>query len=253
MMRNLLLTICFDGSNYHGWQIQSNAITVQEKLSLAIERVTGVRSSVNGCSRTDSGVHANMFCCNFKTQSTLECKTFINALNAYLPFDIAVTDCIEMPESFHARFDCISKEYKYLIWNEPVRNPFYQNKSLHYKNRLDELMLNCQAKSYIGTYDFASFCASGSKVTSTNRTVFDACVKREGSFIAFTVEADGFLYNMVRIMVGTLLYISEGKIKTDSILSIIEAKNRDFAGFTAPANGLYLNNVNYSLSPTRVV
>ncbi|MBR5561912.1 MAG: tRNA pseudouridine(38-40) synthase TruA [Clostridia bacterium] len=244
-MRNLLLTISFDGTAYHGWQVQDNAITVQQTLQDALEHICSKRDNVVGCSRTDAGVHANMYCCNVRTESTIECRKLVGALNAILPKDIAATDCKEVDYDFHARYDCKSKEYIYKIWNSPNKNPFLYNHSLHYKYPLDAEFLDRQAKDFIGTHRFDSFCAAGSSVEDTERTVMDASVEREGDTVIFRVEANGFLYNMVRIMVGTLIDISRGKIPTDSIESIINAKNRSAAGYTAPAHGLYLNKIHY--------
>lgn len=244
-MRNLLLTLSFDGSAYHGWQVQENAVTVQQALQDALEHICGVRDNIVGCSRTDSGVHANMYCCNLRTEHTIPCDRLVTALNAVLPRDIAVSNCKQVPFDFHARYDCTSKEYIYKIWNSPNKNPFLYDYSLHYKYPLDAEMLDGQAKQYIGEYDFASFCAAGSSVASTVRNVTNASVTRDGDMVVFTVEANGFLYNMVRIMVGTLIDISSGKTEKNSIADIIAAKDRGRAGFTAPPHGLYLNRVNY--------
>lgn len=244
-MRNLLLTLSFDGSAYHGWQVQENAVTVQQALQDALEHICGVRDNIVGCSRTDSGVHANMYCCNLRTEHTIPCDRLVTALNAVLPRDIAVSNCKQVPFDFHARYDCTSKEYIYKIWNSPNKNPFLYDYSLHYKYPLDAEMLDGQAKQYIGEYDFASFCAAGSSVASTVRNVTNASVTRDGDMVVFTVEANGFLYNMVRIMVGTLVDISSGKTEKNSIADIIAAKDRGRAGFTAPPHGLYLNKVNY--------
>lgn len=245
MMRNLLLTISFDGSEYHGWQVQSNAKTVQQTLQDGLEQILQKRDNIVGCSRTDAGVHANMYCCNLRTESEIPCSKLVSALNAVLPRDIAVSDCIEVDYEFHARYDCKSKEYIYKIYNSSIKNPFLYKYSLHYKYRLDEKMLDRQAKDFIGTYDFSAFCASGSSVESMVRTVMNASVERNGDMVIFRVEADGFLYNMVRIMVGTLIDISSGKIPQDSIKQIIASENRFAAGQTAPAHGLYLNRIRY--------
>lgn len=244
-MRNLLLTISFDGTAYHGWQVQENAVTVQQTLQDALEHICSKRDNVVGCSRTDSGVHANMYCCNVRTESAFECKKLVGALNAVLPRDIAAIDCKEVDYNFHARYDCKSKEYIYKIWNSQNKNPFLYNYSLHYKYPLDAEFLDRQAKAFIGTHRFDSFCAAGSSVEDTERTVMNAAVERDGDMVIFRVEANGFLYNMVRIMVGTLIDISRGKIPADSIDRIIEAENRSAAGYTAPAHGLYLNKINY--------
>ncbi len=244
-MRNLLLTLSFDGGNYHGWQVQANAASVQQTLQDAFEQICGSRDNVIGCSRTDAGVHANMYCCNIRTASGIDCDKLVLALNAVLPDDIAVISCAEVPYEFHARYDCQSKEYIYRIWNSPVRNPFLRGRALHYKYELDAEMLSGQAKQFIGTHDFSAFCAAGSSVEDTVRTVTFAGVHREGDEVIFTVCANGYLYNMVRIMVGTLIYIAEGKIERDTIGDIIASLNRERAGVTAPPHGLYLNEVKY--------
>ena len=245
MMKNYLVTIAYDGTDYHGWQVQPNGITVQQTVQDGIEKILGVRENVVGCSRTDAGVHANEFCFNMKTERELVPFRFIGAMNAVLPDDIAVKDCKEVPLNFHARYDCKGKEYVYKIWNSPQRNPFYEGRCLHYKKKLDVEFLNNQAQSFAGTHDFISFCAAKSGVEDTVRTVEYFNVESCDEEVIFKVKADGFLYNMVRIMVGTLLEISEGKIPPDSLNKIIIAKDRNKAGRTAPAHGLYLNKVFY--------
>ncbi|MBP3329923.1 MAG: tRNA pseudouridine(38-40) synthase TruA [Clostridia bacterium] len=244
-MRNLLLEISYNGMNYHGWQVQQNAVTVQEKLQDAIESVFGKREDVKGCSRTDSGVHANMFCCNFKTEKNITVSKIPEALNANLPSDISVKSCKEMPLDFHARYDCKGKEYVYRIWNAQVRNPFADKLSYHYKYDLDAEMLSLEAKAFIGKHDFSAFCAAGSSVEDKVREIYSFDVIRQGEEVFFRVSGNGFLYNMVRIMVGTLLDISSGKIEKGTIGEIIESEDRNRAGFTVPASGLYLNSVYY--------
>lgn len=249
-MRNLRLRLEYNGEAYHGWQLQANAVTVQGKIEDAVETVFGARHTVYGCSRTDAGVHANEFFCNFKTLKSISCGDTVRALNANLPDDIAVTRCDEMDIDFHSRYDCVSKQYIYKIWNSPVRNPFFNHTTYHYKYPLDEIMLNREASDFVGTYDFSSFCSSGSSVSDTVRTVKSASVERDGDFVYFIVEADGFLYNMVRIMTGTLLNINEKKIEENSIKNIIKSHDRTKAGVTAPPQGLYLNKVYYKRGDT---
>lgn len=244
-MRNLLLTLAFDGTAYHGWQVQANAVTVQRTVQDAWERICGVRDNLVGCSRTDAGVHANMFCCNLRTEAELACDRLQTALNAVLPRDISVLSCREVPYEFHARYDCSSKEYIYRLWNAQVRSPFEENYAWHYKYPIDEAALDASAGLFIGRHDFTSFCASGSSVEDNTRTVIAAGVERRGDEVIFRVEADGFLYNMVRIMTGTLIGVASGKIRGDEITEIISCRDRSRAGITAPAHGLYLNKVNY--------
>lgn len=244
-MRNLRLRLRFNGSAYHGWQIQANAVTVQGLVENAISGIFGGHHTVYGCSRTDAGVHANEFFCNFRTEKGIPCDAVVKALNANLPYDIAVTHCCEMPLDFHSRYSCSSKEYVYRIRNSPVRDPFSVTTAYHYRYPLDETLLDKTAKDYIGTHDFGAFCSSGCSVDSTVRTVKNAAVERQNDMVLFTVEADGFLYNMVRIMVGTLLGVNEGKIGSDAVPSILLSKNREKAGITAPPQGLFLNHVKY--------
>lgn len=242
---NYLLTLKYDGSAYHGWQRQENAVTVQQRVEEAVERLFCEKASVTGCSRTDTGVHANCFKCNFKVNKKIENEKVISGMNFFLPEDIAVFDCREVGDEFNSRFDCKSKEYVYKIYNSSIRDPFYVNKALLYKYPLDEMLLDKQAKDYIGTHDFSAFRSQGATTKTTVRTVLNAGVEREGDIVIFRVEADGFLYNMVRIMVGTLLYIAEGKIPEGSIPDIIASEDRINAGKTAPPEGLYLNKVNF--------
>ncbi len=244
-MRNLLLTISYDGSAYHGWQVQDNAVTVQEVFQSAVKKVFLDDIDIKGCSRTDSGVHANNFCLSFKTDKDIPCENIIMALNTYLPKDIAVLSCVEKSEAFHARYDVKTKQYVYKVYNGKIRNPFLDKYAFHYRFPLDADYLNREAQVFCGTLDFAGFCSAHSGVEDTVRTVKAFSVKREGDMVYFTVEADGFLYNMVRIMVGTLLFVSEGKIKKGELSEVIESKNRKRAGKTAPPQGLYLNKVNY--------
>jgi tRNA pseudouridine38-40 synthase len=244
-MQRLLLTIRFDGTHYHGWQVQKNAVSVQQKMQDAVEKVTGVRSGIIGCSRTDAGVHADMYCCTFDTDSSLRGNSMASALNANLPSDIAVYNCCEVPIDFHPRYSAVGKRYIYYIWNSPARNPFWEKYALHLRRPLDHDLLNKAASDFIGKHDFASFCAAGSSVKDTVRNISHCSVTRDGELVVFSVEGDGFLYNMVRIMVGTLLEIASGKRSDNCIRSIISAKNRSHAGATAPAKALFLNKVFY--------
>ena len=244
-MRNLLLTIQYDGSNYHGWQVQKNALSVQEVFQNAVEKVFLKRLDVVGCSRTDAGVHANMYCLTIKTDMDITDYGVIMALNSNLPDDIAVIDCKEVDGDFHPRYSCKSKEYIYKIYNGKIRNPFYSNYALHYRYDIDVDYLNKECKAFIGTYDYSGFSSSKCDVEDTVRTVKNCEVWRQGDMVYFRVEADGFLYNMVRIMVGTLIFINEGKIKKGQLKEIIQSKDRSLAGRTALPQGLYLNKINY--------
>ena len=244
-MRNLLLEISYDGSRYHGWQVQKNAVTVQEVFQNAVEKLFGERLDIKGCSRTDSGVHANSYFVSFKTDKNIENEKVVMALNTYLPKDIAVRSCREVEEDFHPRYSAVSKEYIYKLYNGKIRDPFLNHYAFHYRYPINTEYLNEEAQAYLGAHDYRGFCSSRSDVEDTVRTVRNFEVFREGDTVYFKVEADGFLYNMVRIMVGTLLFVSEGKIKRGELASVIESMDRSRAGKTAPPQGLYLNKVNY--------
>lgn len=244
-MRTLLFTIAYDGRNYHGFQVQKNAVTVEQVFQDALEQVFGGRLPIKGCSRTDSGVHANHFCISMETDRSIPCDRVILAMNRHLPPDIAVIRCREVPEGFHARYSCIGKEYLYKILNRPARDPFSHRLALHYPYFLDVEKLNRASGDFVGYHDFSAFCSAGSTVEDTRRTIFRAEMRREGDMVLFLVSGDGFLYNMVRIMTGTLLEIARGEIPPDGIPEIIESKDRRRAGATAPPWGLYLNRVFY--------
>lgn len=244
-MRRLLITIKYDGTAYHGYQVQNNAVTVQQTFQDAVEKVFGERLDVKGCSRTDSGVHANMYCLTLDTDMNIGCENVIMALNTFLPDDIAAIDCSEVSMDFHPRYDCKSKEYVYKLYNGHRPDPFVRNYAYNYRRSIDADYLNRQAQAFLGKHDFSGFCSIKSDVEDTVRNVKSFSVKRDGDMIYFTVEADGFLYNMVRIMVGTLLFVSEGKIKENELADVIASCDRKRAGKTAPPQGLYLNRVKY--------
>ncbi|MBE6778305.1 MAG: tRNA pseudouridine(38-40) synthase TruA [Ruminococcaceae bacterium] len=241
----LQLTLRYDGTAFHGWQVQPGVRTVQETLQDAIEAVTGVRSGVIGCSRTDAGVHADRFCCTFDTDSPLRGNKLCSALNFHLPEDMAVTEAIERPADFHPRYQALGKRYVYRIWNGAQRHPIYARYALHRNRPLDVDALHAAAAAYVGTHDFAGFCSAGSDVQGTVRTVTRCTVTRQGDMVLFTVEADGFLYNMVRIMVGTLLDIADGRLAAADLPAILASADRARAGATAPAHGLCLQEVFY--------
>lgn len=245
-MRNLLLTISYCGKNLHGWQIQENAITVQEVFQNALYEIIHERPDIKGCSRTDSGVHANMYCVSMKIKHPITNDHLMMALNRYLPEDVAVLSVRDVDDDFHARYSCTGKEYVYKVWNSCVRNPFMNGLALHYRYELDEKALNREAQAFVGKHDFTSFCTLDKREKGDFiREVKYFRVERNGDMVTFTVSADGFLYNMVRIMVGTLLAISQGRIDEGSLPGIIASENRKHAGPTAPACGLYLNQVFY--------
>ena len=244
-MANVLLQLQYIGTQYHGWQVQPNGITVQETLQDAIEKVTGVRSAVTGCSRTDAGVHANCFYCTTAQPERLSDAKFVKALNAVLPQDIAVLRCKAVTDDFHPRYSAVAKRYIYRIWNGAVRNPFEEGLSLHLHTPLDVERMNKIAEMFVGTHDFSAFCSVGSSVQYKVRTIRLSKVERNGDLVTYVVEADGFLYNMVRILVGTILDVTAGRLTEDDIRCALETGDRNHAGITAPACGLFLDNVWY--------
>lgn len=237
------LTIAYKGTAYSGWQVQKNAPSVQSALQDAVEKVFGKRLDVTGCSRTDSGVHALAYVCHIETEKEIQEEKLALALNMHLPLDISVTDVRVERAGFHARYSALGKEYVYLIRNSRVRNPFDEGGVYHYTFHIDEERANTLGKAFVGKHDFGAFMSAGSKITDTVRTVYYFDVRREGDHVIITVGADGFLYNMVRIMVGTLLKACKGSL---DIKDALETPERGKAGPTAPALGLYLKKVFYN-------
>lgn len=252
-MSKILLTIAYDGTNYNGYQLQNDKPTIALMLNQATYEAFGFECDVKGCSRTDSGVHALGFKATVEPKDknnkiTVPVSKIPIAMNIKLPNDISVMDAKEVDNSFHPRYDVVCKEYVYKIHDSQIPNPFYRDRVLEYNKKITDdgiAKMNEACKYFVGTHEFDSFMSVGSKVENTERTVFSAAVKRNGDLIEFSVCANGFLYNMVRIMVGTLLLVETGKIQPNEIPSIISAKNRALAGFTAKACGLYLNFVKY--------
>ncbi len=248
--RTLAVKIRFLGFAYHGFQRQQNALTVQEVIENALSEILGQQTVIFGCSRTDTGVSAAEYVFHFKTENSITTEKLKGALNHYLPDDIAVFKVAEAESDFHARYNTSEKEYQYIIRNTRQKDPFCEGRAFRYGIcRLDEEKLDRAAKAFLGKHDFSAFCSSSDGAKSHVRTVTFAEVKRRGDDVVFTFRADGFLYNMVRIMVGTLLWINEGKISAQSIPEIIESRNRSRAGATASACGLYLNRVIYEKDP----
>ncbi|MBQ7321203.1 MAG: tRNA pseudouridine(38-40) synthase TruA [Clostridia bacterium] len=252
--QKLFCTLSFVGTAYCGYQVQKVGVTVQQKLNEAARAVFGTECDIIGCSRTDSGVHANMFCITVSERGQGYLKTSIPteriplALNAHLPRDIAILSASWVPKNFHPRYDVRHKEYRYLIWNSPIRDPFREGLAHSYPHVLDAdaiARMNLACEAFLGEHDFAAFMAQGSKVTSTVRCIYGAKVTKNDNLITFTVSANGFLYNMVRIMAGTLIAVAEEKISPSDIPEILKSRDRSLAGSTLPACGLYLNQVVY--------
>lgn len=244
-MKNIKLEIQYNGANYYGWQRQKNHITVQEKLESVLKGVLREEIEVTGCSRTDSKVHAESYICNFKSNTGIPIEKLKYALNPKLPRDIVAISAEEVEEDFHARYSCIGKKYIYRIVNTDVRPVFNIEGCYHFKYQLDIEEMKRASKAFIGTHDFSAFKSTGSSVKTSVRTIYDVDIQNHGNIITMSFSGDGFLYNMVRIIVGTLLEVGSGKKKSGDIPKIIESKKRALAGSTAPAEGLYLKEVYY--------
>ena len=251
----LLLKIKYIGTAYCGFQCQKNGVAIQNVLTDASEKVFKCSCRVTGCSRTDSGVHALGFCATVEPERecTIPAGRVHRAYSQYLPEDISVVAAAEVPDSFHPRYSVKGKNYIYRIWDGVYEDPFEKNRSMRLTPSItDEGLerMKLAAGSFVGKHDFSSFMAKGSKIVDTVRTVTEASVYREnGGCIVFSVTADGFLYNMVRIMAGTLVEVGQGKISYESIKDIIAACDRKASGVTAPPEGLYLNRVYYPEEP----
>lgn len=244
-MRNIKLTIEYDGTAYHGWQSQINAIAVQDTVTDAVNSLTGENCSITGSSRTDTGVHALGQVCNFFTGSAIPSDKFSFALNTLLPDDIVIRKSEEVSSDFHARFSTKGKKYRYLFYNSVFPSALLRHRAYHIFYPLDVDAMRQAAGHLIGTHDFAAFSASGGSVKTTVRTIAHATIERDGELIEFSVTGNGFLYNMVRIMAGTLVEVGFGKMKPDDIPGIIAGLDRRKAGRTAPAHGLYLVEIYY--------
>lgn len=244
-MRRIHLTVEYDGSEYAGWQRQSNAMTVQERLEEAVKKLTGECVCVSGASRTDAGVHALGQSAHFDTESRIPADKFSFALNTRLPPDIRVVNSEEVEPDFHARFSGRGKRYRYLIWASPHAGALNRRTHAHVIYPLDFKKMQAEAADLVGTHDFAAFAASGSVVKDTVRTIYRAELKRNGRELELTVEGNGFLYNMVRIIAGTLIGVGSGKLERGAFARAMLSLNRLDLGVTAPAHGLTLMEVFY--------
>lgn len=237
------------GTKFHGFQVQPGLRTVQGELNAALNSAFGIPCKVTGCSRTDAGVHANEFCLTVECDgATIPPEKLPVAVARFLPEDISLFYAKECDVDFHPRYDVKEKEYLYRILNTRVADPFEHGRSWFLPRTITDLGLSAMqsaAKNFVGKYDFKTFMAEGSDVEDTVRTVHSLSVERNGDFIEIRISADGFLYNMVRIIVGTLTEVAFGRISPEDIPEIIFSCDRSRAGMTAPADGLYLNRVEY--------
>ena len=244
-MRNIALKLMYNGTAYHGWQVQKNAVTVCETLQKALEKITGAPVHLTGCGRTDAGVHAERYIANFRTESRIPLERLPFAVNTHTPEDIAVSQALEVAEDFNAIGSCIKKEYTYRVYNSRIRNAFYVHRAYFYPKILNEQVMAEAAARFVGTHDFKAVRDVGTPTKTTVRTVYYFDVARQGDMIEMKVCANGFLYNMVRAITGTVLYAAEGKLRPEDIPEILDSGNRTLAGPTAPPGGLYLTRVWY--------
>ncbi len=245
-MQGYILKIAYKGTNYCGWQVQPEKLTVQSVVQAACENVFGCKVDLTGCSRTDSGVHARGFVAlvSGKALPSIPVNSLPLAINTKLPEDIAILEASVAPDGFHPRYGAKGKEYIYTVHNSRLRDPFTADTAWQFQRHIDEDIANELCKEFVGRHDFSAFMASGSKITDAVREIKYFNAVREGENVIFTVAADGFLYNMVRIMVGTVVEAASGT-KCMPIKEIIASCDRANAGITAPAKGLTLNKVFY--------
>lgn len=276
-MRNLKLTLAYDGTNYVGWQIQPNGLAIQEVLERAITRLTGQGIRLLVAGRTDAGVHALGQVCSFQTESPIPCGGFRDALQDILPEDILIREVEEAPLDFHATYSAKRKHYRYVILNSKLPNPFVQRYAYHYHVALDADIMHAAAQELLGTHDFRCFESKWPNKATSVRTIYSASITRQTNwpvfhypqptnsqpyvsprsksvptapdgceFLWFDIVADGFLYNMVRSVTGTLIRVGRGYWEPNDIRRIINQQDRTLAGETVPARGLYLVSVDYS-------
>ena len=244
-MKRYKMIVAYDGTNYHGFARQPGATTIQGMLEKAISKITQEEILTLGAGRTDRGVHAMGQCVTFDSETKIPVNRLARAINSQLPPDIVVQSVEEVDQEFHPRFGAKRKTYRYKILNTPVPEPFNYRYAYHYPYPLDVEKMQEAANRMVGVHDFACFCASGSTVKDTVREIYSIEVKREGNLVWVDVCGNGFLYNMVRIIIGTLLYVNEGKLSADDVSAIIEGKDRTKAGPTAEAQGLMMLNIIY--------
>ncbi len=241
----ILLKVSYDGSNYYGWQRQKGFVTVQEKLEEGLSALMGSRISVRGASRTDTGVHALAQGAVFEADTTIPIANIPYALNSFLPEDIVITGAREVDESFHPQYSVVDKTYEYLILNDEFRNPKLIKYTDFIRERLDIDKMREACRYFLGEHDFKAFCASGSTAKTTVRTIYSLTVDKRENIVCIKVTGSGFLYNMVRIIAGTLADVGKGKIQPCDIEGIIASRDRTKAGKTLAPNGLTLTEVHY--------
>ena len=246
MIKNFKITIEYDGSGYHGWQRQKNDRTVQDEIEKAVLTITGQQVSLTGSGRTDAGVHAHAQVANFICETQLGPQDLLGGLNSLTDEDIVIMSCEEVEASFHARFDVKSKTYVYKILNRPKPAAIFRQYAWYIRKELNLEAMRTATSHLIGRHDFKAFEGAGSPRSHTNRRVYGAgLIQEDDGYLAFEIEADGFLRFMVRNIVGTLVDVGRGKISPDDFKRILASKDRNRAGATAPAHALFLKKVSY--------
>lgn len=245
--RNTALLLSYLGTAYSGWQRQKNAMTVQQRLEEAIEKTCEARVSLSGCGRTDAGVHARVYVANAVLPTGIPTDRLPFALNARLPEDIVVSRALYVPDGFDSRFSCKSKAYTYHIDNQRVRDPFHTGRAYFYSRPLDIEAMRAGARHFVGEQDFAAVMSRGSPVKSTVREIYSCEIMGGAGRVAIRVSANGFLYNMVRAISGTLVYVGIGKLRPDEVRSALLSGDRERAGPTLPPDGLYLTDLHYGV------
>ena len=247
-MAKIALRLSYLGTAYHGWQRQKNAMTVQQVLEDAVRDLTGQKIALSGCGRTDAGVHARTYVASCRLETGIPLERFPAALNARLPRDVVVHRALAVPDDFDARFSCRCKEYTYLIHNSRTRDPFLTSRAWFYPQPLDIEAMQRASRAFVGRQDFAAVKSEGTPVKSTVREIYYCEVEpQNGNIVAVRVCADGFLYNMVRAITGTLVYCGIGKIDPADMKAILHSGRRESAGPTAPPDGLYMTALTYGM------
>ncbi|SIN93546.1 tRNA pseudouridine38-40 synthase [Carnobacterium alterfunditum] len=245
-MRNIKMTIEYDGGRYLGWQRLSDSDkTIQGKIENVLSAMTGDKIEIIGSGRTDAGAHANGQVANFKTIATMEFPAMLDHLNRYLPRDIIVKKLEEVPERFHARYNANGKKYSYYVWNNPVPSVFERNFSYDYPGELDIAKMNEACNKLVGKHDFIGFSSLKKSKKSTVRTIDEIKIQKEGDLLHFTFTGEGFLYKMIRIIMGTIIEIGLGMTEPEAIDAIFKSGIRSDAGMTVPSQGLFLDEVYY--------
>lgn len=244
-MRNIALRISYDGTRYHGWQIQKTEITVAETLEKALSEICGHKVKVTGCGRTDAGVHALRYCANFKTDSRIPTNRIPLAVNTRLPYDITAYDACDASDDFNSILSCKKKEYTYKIHNSHIRDPFLVNRVCFFPQHLDFDNMVKACKGFVGEHDFKAVRSVGTETKTTVRTIYWCELEQNRDTILMRVCANGFLYNMVRSIAGTLVYVGLGKISPEEIPILLKKGDRRLTGPTMPPQGLYMSRIWY--------